>query len=183
MLAFLLFFTVLVLTQNQICNNKQFDNINFDDFTVLYPSNPATLPRPFHNFIFKRINTNYTGWAYDVIPIMNVTGVQYYQNAAQSLPNIIFTAGENLSIQRENNNSFNIVKLYMKTIFIDNMPVIIQSYKNGNLFLNQTVNLSISGPTEINLNWRNVDQIIIGCLNPQFVSCAHASYDDITVCY
>ena len=93
------------------------------------------LPCPYNNYIFKRINT-YTGWIDDHIPVMNTTNsyIQnptntYYLNVSQSLPNTIFTSGENLSITKTRNRIFNIQSLYMTSILIDNMGIIFKEYK------------------------------------------------------
>lgn len=192
MFGFFILFTSVLYAQNELtlCNNKQIETLNFDDVIVNTSITYIALPRPYHNFVFRRINTNYTGYIDDGIPVNNITNLlsyhpdyTFYQNAYESPPNIIFTTGENLSIEKSDNSAFNIIKLYMKSIFIDNMAIILQSYKNGIVFFNKTVTVSAVSPTEIFLNWRNIDQLIIGCLNPQFETCAHVSYDDITVCY
>jgi hypothetical protein len=59
------------------------------------------------------------------------------------------------------------------------MTVSLRGFKNGKLTENLKVTLSISIPTEITMTWGNIDNIIIGCMDVSFNTCAHIAYDNI----
>ena len=185
MFGIFILFTLIVNAQNiqNICQNKQIHTLGFDDVTI-YPDSYIALPRPYLNFVFKRVNTVSVGYSDDNVAVANLTAAPAaYQNAENSPPNVILTTGESFSLKKVDNSIFNIVKLYITSIYINNMGILIKCYKNGVYFSNVTLNIQTTYPTEINLNWKNIDEVIIGCSNPEYATCAHATHDDITVCY
>lgn len=175
MLLFTLFFCGFVFSKT----------LKFDDVSIIGNPSYRALPRPYDGFIFKRINTPYTGYIDDNIPVLNVTNFDintnytFYNNAVVSQPNIIFTTGENLCIYRPCRCNFRVTKLYMTSIFINNMSVVIKGYKNNKVLNTKVVNLMLSTQTEIILGWKNINNITIGCSNPEYATCAHIGYDNI----
>ena len=156
------------------------------DPILIGSSSYMALPRPYQGFVFKRINTPYTGYINDQVPILNVSDFMinnptytFYQNSVISQPNVIFTTGEDLSFGKSDNKFFYLTKLYMTSIFINNMEVTIAGYRNGRIIEARTVNLIISTPLEVFLNLKNIDNVIIGCTNPEPNTCAHIAYDNI----
>lgn len=168
-----------------ICTNQI---LTFDDITIIGYPVYQPLVQPYNSYIFKRINTPYTGYIDDHLPVNNITNykiyyptIPFYDNAAVSLPNFIFTTGENLSITKSNNIFFDFIDLYMTSIFIDNMAVTISGYKNGRIVKVTNTNLPVSVSQKVTLNWKNLDTVVIGCTNPDPNVCAHIAYDNVQV--
>ncbi len=156
------------------------------DPILIGSSSYIALPRPYQGYIFKRINTPYTGYIDDHIPVLNVSDFMinnptyaFYQNSVISQPNVIFTTGEEVSFVQSNNKFIYLTKLYMTSIFINNMEVTITGYRNGRIVEARTINLIVSTPSEVILNFKSIDNIIIGCTNPEPSTCAHIAYDNI----
>ena len=156
------------------------------DSILIGSSSYIALPRPYQGYIFKRINTPYTGYIDDHVPVLNVSDFMinnptytFYQNSVISQPNVIFTTGEDLSFFKSYNKFFYLTKLYMTSIFINNMEVTITGYRNGRIIEARTINLIVSTPSEVILNLKNVDTVVIGCTNPEPSTCAHIAYDNI----
>jgi hypothetical protein len=157
--------------------------LNFDD-VFTRPDSLVALPRPYQGFICKRINTPLTGYSDDSCVVFNVTNFQItnptynvYDNTNVSPPNTLLTTAESLSLSYLNRGFFRPVKLTMTSIFIHNMGVSLKGFKNGRLTENLNVTLPISTPTEVNMVWGNIDNIIISCLDYSFNTCAHIVYD------
>lgn len=178
-MVMLLLFVVFQIIK---CQNL---TLNFDD--VQTPQNGLiALPRPYQNFVCKRINTPMTGYTDDNCVVFNVPafqglnpGTNLYNNTDASPPNILLTTGEYVSFSYSNRGFFKIMKLTMTSIFIDNMGVLFRGFKNGRQTESFNVTLSISIPTETSLSWGNIDNLIIGCIDTSFNTCAHIAYDNI----
>lgn len=154
--------------------------INFDDIDIR--TKFCTVPRPYNNFVFYKINSAITGYIDDNIRIINTKNIiPHFISSSTSFPNIISTTGENLSIIKVNNSNFDFVSINITSIFIDQIPINITSYKEGIKINSYSTRLAISVPEYIILNWINIDQIIIGCSEVAFNACAHLAYDDIVV--
>ncbi len=184
----LLFATLIRCQPPNICGGSSTTVFNFDTINTNNEDGYVSLPQPYNNLIIKRINSPYTGYPDNHIPILNCSnpGIvslgPYYVNSATSVPNVIFTTGEYLSINKVNGGTFAILSLQMKSIFIDQMEVIIKTLRLGVVTSNMTINLSATGPTLINVNQKQFDQLLIGCKNPELATCAHITYDDIALC-
>ena len=178
MFGFVLLFAIYGMCRGQ--------TLKFDDVIIANTINSfKALPRPYNDFIFRRVDS---GFPDDNIPVFNTTNyilhnptVTFYQNTAISPPNIILTTGvnEKLSISKYTNGNFKFNKLYMTSIFFDNMGVTIDGYRNGNIINTMTTNLTVSVPLEVILNWRAIDHVIIRCSISGPASCYHIAYDNI----
>lgn len=158
------------------------ENLNFDDIAVPSSEPFTILPRPYYNFIFKRINTPLTGYIDDHLPVFNTTGNSLYVTSATSNPNVIVTTGENLAIITSNNaNLFDFYSINMTSIFIDQMAVNLTAYHRGVTLNVTTIILTVDIPYYTVLNWKNIDQVIIGCYNYSYYTCAHIGYDNVVV--
>jgi len=185
MFSLIILVIAVVSCQQNICGNTQIKIFNFDDVIVTDYSGYRSLPRPYNSLIFKRVNTIHTSYSDNNIPVLNITNnntLSYYVNAATSSPNLILTTGESLSIREINNGTFAVLNLKMKSIYINQMNVFINTFRFGNLVSNMTVNLPVNEPIIVNVNQKQFDEILIGCVDPSFNTCAHITYDDISFC-
>jgi hypothetical protein len=166
-----------------IVNSCTILDMNFDDVAISSSQLYVALPRPYDNFIFKRINTAVGNWSFDNIPATNVSTGTFAAYTATSPPNVIFTTGENLSITKSDNSGFKMLSVNMTSIYINNMGVNITGYRRNATMYSQSVSLLTSAPSYIAfVNWNNVDQVIIGCSIVSFSTCAHITYDDVVIC-
>lgn len=171
---------MLIILFISIYSTLDFCNVlNFDDIDVI--GNYIAIPRPYKNFVFRRINPG-NGFPYNYIPVGNTT-IQNtsFNNAASSNPNVIFTTRESLSISKTNNETFNIYHLEMTSIYINNMPIFINTFRYGNLISNMILSLSIGHPKLFDINVKNIDEVVIGCENISLEKCAHIAYDNIAI--
>lgn len=175
---------VLLFVIFEIINGQNL-TLNFDD-VITRTDSLVALPRPYQNFVCKRINTPLTGYSDDNCVVVNVTDFQrlnqessIYNNTNVSPPNVLLTTGEYVSFSSANRGFFRPAKLTMTSIFVHNMGVSLRGFKNGRLTESLNVTLSISTPTEISMIWGNIDNIIIGCIDVSFNTCAHIAYDNI----
>lgn len=167
------------------CGQTPTTNFGFDDVPVSDLESYKALPRPYNGFVFRRVNTPFTSYPDDNIPVTNVSNPSvpsFFVNGATSSPNLIFTTGESMSIRKSNNRTFAIVSLQMKSVFIDNMAVFVNTSRLGVVTSSTLVNLSINGPTLVGVNKSGLDLVLIGCVNPSLLTCAHITYDDIKIC-
>lgn len=161
--------------------NTIVDVISFDDVQcpVLYQA----LPRPYHGFVFRRVNT-FTGYVTDDVAMMNTTsGTTSYRTGASSTPNILFTTGENIVFTKVHTRSvFGVRALKLSSIYLNQMGMTIIGSRNGQTRNMYNITLPLNQLVSIELDWDNVDMITIGCSNPTYEACAHATYDDLTLC-
>lgn len=186
-MMFVLLFVAFINCQSQnLCGSSSTRILNFDDLDINHEDGYIELPQPYKNFIIKRINSPNVTYSDNHIPAINSSNPsvpsEYYGNSAVSTPNFILTTGEYLSISKANGGTFAIISLQIKSIFIDQMPVLIRTLRLGVVVSNTTINLSSIGPTLVNINKKQLDQIVIGCANHDLETCAHMSYDNIVLC-
>jgi len=183
MFVFLLF--VLCALAAPPCGKTTVTTFKFDDVTVINAESYTALPRPYNGFVFRRVNTPYVSYPDDHIPVMNVSSSvipSYFVNGATSPPNLLFTTGESMSIRKSNNRTFAITTLQMKSIYIGQMAIFINTSRLGVVTSSQLLNLPTSAPLLVSINQNGLDEILIGCVNPQFATCAHITFDDISLC-
>ena len=156
--------------------------LKFDDIYIDNSISIVELVQPYHGYVLKRINTPYTGYIDFHLPVLNVSSYElqnpsnlFFHNAPISQPNIIFTTGENLNIVKSNGKKFSFLSVCMTSIF---MPVMMTGFRNGKLVGSKTINLRIKYPLLISPNWGTVDNVTIGCTNPDPSTCAHIGYDN-----
>lgn len=186
MMFVLLFMALMQCQSPSVCGGSPTQVFNFEDLDVSNSLGYIALPQPYNNFIIKRINSPYTGYSDNHIPVLNSSNPnimsEYYGNSATSPPNFILTTGEYLSISKVDGGTFAIISLQMKSIFIDQMPVVVQTLKLGVVTSSTTVTLSTSGPMLVQVDQKQFDQVLVRCVNDDFATCAHISYDDISLC-
>jgi hypothetical protein len=171
--------------------------LNFDDVYVVPSLGYTTLPRPYENFVFKKVKTIVIDPYFDDVPVLNTTNENIspsYRNAAVSnlsasdqsngvnpiLPNVLLTTGESLSIQKYNNKTFEIESLYLTSIFVDQMEIFIKMCRSNKLVNTTIITLPRGNPVFVYLNIAQIDYILIGCTDP--LTCAHMTYDNIKLC-
>lgn len=183
MFLFLFFFALFRCTS--ICGSSTPVTFTFDDVDVT--SGPyEALPRPYHNFVYRRISTPVVSYPDDHIPIMNVTNSQvptWYNKTAISRPNVIFTTGEGLSVMKFNNRTFAAVNVYMTSIYIDNMQIFVNTSLYGIQTSTTIITLRISVPTLVTINHNGINQLTVSCVNPSLDTCAHIAYDNLQLCH
>lgn len=161
------------------CTITKHETLTFEDINI--PGSYFALPRPYHNYIFRRSQPN-NNYPDDNIPVSNTSNQGGpWANAAQSKPNVIFTTGESLSIRKADNSSFKIRHIAMTSIFIANMSVFVNTYRNGTLHSAMNVTLALGVPTTYKIYKCKIDQVLIGCVNGSFNTCAHIAYDNVAV--
>lgn len=172
-------FLIVIITIANACTIGHHVTLNFDDINITNAF--ITLPRPYHGYVFKRSQPN-DGFPDDDIPAGNTTQIGgAWTNAAYSKPNIILTTRESLSIQKSDNSTFKIRHIAMASIFIANMQVFINTYRLGKLHSSMNVTLPLGTPSVFKIYKCNIDQVLIGCVNGSFDTCAHIAYDNVAV--
>lgn len=180
-----LFFVVIATTQTvevNYCNDASSEQVlDFDDITLNGTTPRAYLPQPYRGeYLFERI-TSRAHLSMDVLNTSSPGSPAAYRNVASSPTNVILTSTGSLSLNRLG-NTFTLLTLKMTSIFKDQMPIFVNASRNGVVMKSLIVNLPLLVNTEIVVNQKNIDQVLIGCLYPSLHTCAHIAYDDIGVC-
>ena len=160
-------------------------NSKFDDVAVSDADVYIALPRPYNGVVYRRVNTPFTSYPDDHIPVMNVSNPSipwYFAAGAVSMPNLIFTTGESMSIRKSDDGTFAIISLQMKAIYIDQMAIFVNTSRLGVVISSTVLNLAYDVPTLVTINQKGIDEVLIGCVNPDFITCAHMTYDNVKLC-
>ncbi len=161
-----------------VCNTRT--TLNFDDISTGL-TYAVGLPQPYNEFVFSRVNT-YTNWPDLHVPVLNTSNIEVPDEfkVARSLPNILITDGESLSMTRS--TTFSLINLTLTSILQDNMHVFVNTTRRGSLVSSQIYTLKIGVITTINPNQRNIDRLIISCVTPTLSACSQIGYDNFVVC-
>lgn len=174
---------------NSLCSNPAREMVlKFDD--ILVPTAEGYnggLVQPYNGYIFQRVNTPYSSYPYNYVPVLNTSNPivgSAYANVSVSKPNVLLSTGESLSIARQSggDNRFTLVSFYSTSIYLNNMAIFINSFNNGVLVNKTTAILPLQIPTQIMVNMKNVDIVLIGCVNPDYNNCYPFVYDNFYVC-
>lgn len=154
-------------------------HLDFDDLQT-----PATVPSPYKGFVVKRQNTQTRNFGEnDKIPVMNTSEkINLYRGSASSEPNVVFTSGENLMLRKEDSTLFGIRSFTITNIFLNQMLVNVDSFKKQSPRNHLTLDLKSGKRTLVNMDWNNIDMIIIGCRKHGRETCSHLTFDDFILC-
>jgi len=103
-MMFVLLFVALINCQSpSICGGSPTKVFNFDDLDVSNTVGYITLPQPYNDFIIKRVNSPYTGYSDNHVPVLNSSNPNnmntYYGNSATSIPNFILVKQMEIHLQ------------------------------------------------------------------------------------
>lgn len=176
-------------TYATFCSNPAKEMIlKFDDIPA--PQGyPGGLPQPYNSYIFARVNTPYSSWPDNHVPVLNtstiIQGTTAYVNASVSHPNVLLTTGESLSLSKQVDRGtrlFTLLSFYATSVYLNNMVIFVNSFNSGVLVNTTTAVLPLKVHTQIMVNMKNIDTILIGCVNPDFNNCYPYVYDNFNVC-
>lgn len=143
-----------------------------------YGNSLGDMPSPYHNFIFTRLN----GARFiDTITVMNTSVIEnfYFKTIAMSPPNVLVANEVEFLIRHKNEGwRFSFINVVMTAIYQQNIRMYIS--RGGNWPI-QYVNLQMRIPRLIVLDWHNIDNITIGCVNPGTDDCGYVAYDNFVL--
>lgn len=190
MYAIILLFIAIINAQS--CRQESTRMVlNFEEFSAPYGT--QTLPRPYNELTFFRINTPYTNWPNDLVQVINTTYQPEYfpewLGTASSPPNGIYTAGEIMSVQRitqTNQKTFTLFSFKMGSATVNNLQVFVNTSKTNpqgkKIIVSSIVFiLNVGSITTATLNQSGIEGFSISCVNDS--NCGQIVYDDIDFCF
>ncbi len=138
------------------------------------------ISEPYHNYLFTKTELG------DTKPLMfmntsNTTNF-YFKKAVISEPNIMITDGDTIMIRHKNPGwRFSLISIVMMSVYQLNMRMsITRSGDNGKDWEPRIVGLQMGIPRLVVLDWHNLDNVTIGCVQPDSsVECGIVAYDNI----
>ena len=175
----LYFYTIFALEEVLQCKDYAAPlHLDFDDLQT-----PTTVPSPYKGFLLKRQNTPLVVMKNDQIPVMNTSEkINLYRGSASSEPNVIYTTGENLLVQKQDKSLFGIRSFQVTNIFLNTMTINVDSFKKQSPRNHLTIVLESGKRMLVIMDWNNIDTIIIGCRKHQRDTCSHMTFDDFILC-
>ena len=133
------------------------------------------LPIPHNNFVFTRLNhpLNYT-----YLGVMNTsrTPDNTFKNCVTSGTNVLFTDHHTIKITHKNVAwRFSFISVMMTSVFQDNLHVFIGRSSDTD---GRSVELRRQIPKRIVLDWHNLDNITIGCVDSSITESNIIAFDD-----
>jgi len=175
--------------ESSICSNPARQvTLKFDEIQIPTAEGyNSGLQQPYNGYIFTRVNTPYSAYPYNYVPVLNTSNPvvdSVYMNTAVSRPNVLLSTGESLSIsyQSSGSKSFSLLNFYMTSVYLNNLAIFVNTFNNGALVNRTTITLPLQVPTQIVVNAKNIDVVLIGCVNPDYNNCYPFVYDDFSLC-
>jgi len=189
MLHYLLGLTLLLalLTEAKAqltkCNGaSQLIELHFDDILVTSTSY-VVLQRPYKGF-------NFVGSDSPFPLIMNTSANTnlYFNQAASTKPNLIFTDGAALfltySDQSQSKKAFGVLTFTISSIFYPNMAVTIQTLRNDKIQTITNITVPLTVPTTVVVGQDNIDMLVVSCtFGDNLDLCMHMAFDSFMVCH
>jgi hypothetical protein len=179
-----------VNTDGALCPNPAKEmTLKFDEIPIPTAEGyNSGLSQPYNGYIFTKVNTPYSAWPDNHVPVLNTSNPVVgpaLTNASVSNPNVLISSGESLSISRQRGGGspiFTLVSFYATSIYLNNMAIFVNSFSSGVLVNRTTAILQLRFPTQVITNMKNIDTILIGCVNPDWDNCYPFVYDNFNVC-
>lgn len=160
--------------------------INFDDVDNQQLS--IATPRPCNSFKFLAgDNPEWPVWNNESY-IMNVTPSPYLDpsgwNITSSLPNGLIGLRNYITVMVHDwytPKTFGIASFKINSPYINNLPIYVNTSRNGVLVNSALITLTQSTFTTITLNKGNITSLVIACVS--LSNCGTVMLDDFDICY
>lgn len=137
--------------------------------------NPISpLPVPYHNYNFTKRDQ----LPFSYISVLNTDLIDsfYFKTIAVSPPNVMTVDKDEITITHKNKGwRFSFISVVMTNVYQQNIRMYISRGKDWPVY---PVNLQMRIPRLITLDWHNIDNITIGCVDPDSDDCGYVAYDN-----
>ncbi len=144
----------------------------------LYQNMKTQIPLPYHDYIFTRLWSSHPDNDFSVLNTSEVENF-YFKTIAMSPPNVLVANEAEFLIKHKNEGwRFSFINVVITSVYHQNIRMFIS---RGEDWPRRIVELQMRIPRLIVLDWHNIDNITIGCVNPGGDDCGYVAYDNFVL--